>query len=74
MSFDSGPLDRYLSSAFGDDPAMAMDLRVAFTGSARDLADLVESLAAPPMMDVIRVGASPQRAASGVAAARREVQ
>ena len=41
MSFDSGPLDRYLSSAFGDDPAMAMDLRVAFTGSARDLADLM---------------------------------
>ena len=29
MSFDSGPLDRYLSAAFGDDPAMAMDLRGA---------------------------------------------
>ena len=41
MSFDSGPLDRYLNSAFGDDPAMAMDLRGAFTGSARDLADLM---------------------------------
>lgn len=41
MSFDSGPLDRYLSSAFGDDPAMAMDLRTAFTGSARDLSDLM---------------------------------
>lgn len=41
MSFDSGPLDRYLSSAFGDDAAMAMDLRGAFTGSARDLADLM---------------------------------
>ena len=41
MSFDSGPLDRYLSAAFGDDPAMAMDLRGAFTGSARDLADLM---------------------------------
>ena len=41
MSFDSGPLDRYLSAAFGDDPAMAMDLRSAFTGSARDLADLM---------------------------------
>ncbi len=41
MSFDSGPLDRYLSSAIGDDPAMAMDLRGAFTESARDLADLM---------------------------------
>lgn len=41
MSFDSGPLDRYLNAAFGDDPAMAMDLRGAFTGSARDLADLM---------------------------------
>jgi hypothetical protein len=41
MSFDSGPLDRYLSAAFGDDPAMAMDLRTAFTGGARDLSDLM---------------------------------
>lgn len=41
MSFDSGPLDRYLSAAVGDDPAMALDLRSAFTGSARDLADLM---------------------------------
>jgi len=41
MSFDSGPLDRYLSAAFGDDPAMAMDLRGAFKGSARDLSDLM---------------------------------
>jgi len=41
MSFDSGPLDRYLSAAFGDDPAMAADLRKAFTDSARDLADLL---------------------------------
>lgn len=41
MSFDSGPLDRYLSAAFGDDPAMAADLRTAFTGSARDLSDLM---------------------------------
>lgn len=41
MSFDSGPLDRYLSAAFGDDPAMAHDLRTAFTGSARELADLM---------------------------------
>ena len=41
MSFDSGPLDRYLSAAIGDDPAMALDLRGAFTGSARDLSDLM---------------------------------
>lgn len=41
MSFDSGPLDRYLSAAFGDDPAMALDLRTAFTGGARELADLM---------------------------------
>lgn len=43
--------------------------------ATRDLADLVESLAAPPMMDVIRVGASGQRArTSGIAAARKEAQ
>ena len=41
MSFDSGPLDRYLTAAIGDDAAMALDLRTAFTGSARDLADLM---------------------------------
>ena len=41
MSFDSGPLDRYLNAAIGDDPAITMDLRNAFTGSARDLADLM---------------------------------
>jgi len=41
MSFDSGPLDRYLSAAVGDDAAIAMDLRTAFTGSARDLSDLM---------------------------------
>ena len=41
MSFDSGPLDRYLSAAFGDDPAMALDLRSAFAGGARDLSDLM---------------------------------
>ena len=41
MSFDSGPLDTYLNAAFGDDPAMAMDLRGTFAGSARDLADLM---------------------------------
>ena len=41
MSFDSGPLDRYLTAAIGDDAAMALDLRNAFTGSARDLSDLL---------------------------------
>jgi len=41
MSFDSGPLDRYLNAAVGDDPAMTLDLRNAFTGSARDLSDLM---------------------------------
>ncbi|MBA3942306.1 MAG: Hpt domain-containing protein [Sphingopyxis sp.] len=41
MSFDSGPLDRYLSAAVGDDPAMAADLRAAFTEGARELADLM---------------------------------
>ena len=41
--------------------------------ATRDLADLVESFAAPPMMDVIRVGATTQRtSARGTAAARRE--
>ena len=41
--------------------------------ATRDLADLVESLAAPPMMDVIRVGASSgqRAAASGMASARQ---
>ena len=40
--------------------------------ATRDLADLVESLAAPPMMDVIRVGAPSRSAAvaGGVAATR----
>ncbi|MGV3729232.1 MAG: undecaprenyldiphospho-muramoylpentapeptide beta-N-acetylglucosaminyltransferase [Sphingopyxis sp.] len=41
--------------------------------ATRDLADLVESFVAPPMMDVIRVGATAQRtSARGTAAARRE--
>jgi len=40
--------------------------------ATRDLADLVESLAAPPMMDVIRVGAASRSAAvaGGIAATR----
>ncbi|ALJ13088.1 Hpt domain-containing protein [Sphingopyxis macrogoltabida] len=41
MSFDSGPLDRYLSSAVGDDAAITLELRSVFTDSARDLADLM---------------------------------
>ncbi len=41
MSFDSGPLDRFLSSAIGDDAAMAMDLRAVFADSAHELADLM---------------------------------
>lgn len=42
--------------------------------ATRDLASLVESLAPPPLMDVIRVGAKAPRAAPGVAAARREAE
>ena len=43
--------------------------------ATRALADLVESFAPPPLMDVIRVGASAQRSsAGGVAAARREAR
>ncbi len=41
MSFDSGPLDRTINAAIGDDPALALDLRSVFTASARDLADLM---------------------------------
>jgi hypothetical protein len=41
MSFDSGPLDRYLSAVVGDDPAMALELRASFAADARDLADLM---------------------------------
>lgn len=42
--------------------------------ATRDLASLVESLAPPPLMDVIRVGGTAPRAAAGVAAARREAE
>lgn len=42
MSFDSGPLDRYISAAVGDDPALSADLRAAFSESARDLCDLMK--------------------------------
>lgn len=41
MSFDSGPLDRYISAAVGDDPAMALELRASFVASARELSDLM---------------------------------
>lgn len=41
MSFDSGPLDRYLCAAVGSDAAMARDLHGAFTEGARELADLM---------------------------------
>lgn len=41
MSFDSGPLDTYLSAAVGDDAAMAQELRAIFVGGVRDLADLM---------------------------------
>jgi HPt (histidine-containing phosphotransfer) domain-containing protein len=42
MSFDSGPLDRYISSAVGDDPAVAAELRATFVASATELADLLQ--------------------------------
>jgi UDP-N-acetylglucosamine--N-acetylmuramyl-(pentapeptide) pyrophosphoryl-undecaprenol N-acetylglucosamine transferase len=47
--------------------------RCGLPDATRDLADLVESFAAPPMMDVIRVGAKPSQrvAASGIAPARK---
>lgn len=41
MSFDSGPLDRYLSAAVGGDPAAALDLRGAFASGALELAGLL---------------------------------
>lgn len=42
MSFDSGPLDRYLNSAVGDDPAVAAELRATFIASVNELADLLQ--------------------------------
>lgn len=41
MSFDSGPLDRYISAAVGDDPVIAAELRASFAESAKELADLM---------------------------------
>jgi HPt (histidine-containing phosphotransfer) domain-containing protein len=42
MSFDSGPLDRYLNSAVGDDADVAAELRATFIASASDLVDLLQ--------------------------------
>lgn len=41
MSFDSGPIDRYLNAAVGDDPVVARELRASFAANARDLSDLM---------------------------------
>lgn len=41
MSFDSGPLDRYLHSAVGDDPALAAELHATFVASVEALVDLM---------------------------------
>lgn len=42
MSFDSGPLDRYLHSAVGDDPALAAELHATFLASVEQLVDLMQ--------------------------------
>ena len=42
MSFDSGPLDRYLHSALGEDHAAAQELQAIFLQSAEDLIDLMQ--------------------------------
>lgn len=42
MSFDSGPLDRYLHSAVGDDPALAAELLATFVSSAEQLVGLMQ--------------------------------
>ena len=62
MALESGALEN----------AAARAASCGLPDATRDLADLVESLAAPPMMDVIRVGASSRSAAvaGGVAATR----
>jgi UDP-N-acetylglucosamine--N-acetylmuramyl-(pentapeptide) pyrophosphoryl-undecaprenol N-acetylglucosamine transferase len=62
MALEPGALEAAAENAAG----------CGLPNATRDLADLVESLAAPPMMDVIRVG-SPSRSAAvaaGVAATR----
>lgn len=42
MSFDSGPLDRYLHSAVGDDSAAAAELQAVFMASVDELVDLMQ--------------------------------
>jgi HPt (histidine-containing phosphotransfer) domain-containing protein len=42
MSFDSGPLDRYLHSALGEDQAAAEELHAIFLQSVEDLVDLLQ--------------------------------
>jgi HPt (histidine-containing phosphotransfer) domain-containing protein len=42
MSFDSGPLDRYLHSALGEDHAAAAELQAIFLQSVEDLVDLMQ--------------------------------
>ncbi|HMO75040.1 MAG TPA: undecaprenyldiphospho-muramoylpentapeptide beta-N-acetylglucosaminyltransferase [Sphingopyxis sp.] len=62
MALEPGALEEAAANAAG----------CGLPDATRDLADLVESLAAPPMMDVIRVGASARPAAvAGSAAATR---
>ncbi len=41
MSFDSGPLDRIIHAAVGDDAALAAELQASFIASASALADLL---------------------------------
>lgn len=41
MSFDSGPLDRYLHSALGEDQAAAAELKAIFLQSVDHLVDLL---------------------------------
>jgi hypothetical protein len=41
MSFDTGPLDRYLHSAVGEDIAAAAELQAVFVKSVDELADLM---------------------------------
>ena len=42
MSFDTGPLDRYLHSAVGEDTAAAAELQAVFVRSVDELTDLMQ--------------------------------